>query len=46
LTSAEARAIPRRQKLAMAAGIATAFVSMPALVFVLRLTHVMEKFLL
>jgi len=46
LTAAEARAIPRRQKLAMAAGIATAFVSMPALVFVLRLTHVMEKFLL
>ena len=46
LTPAEARAIPRRHKLAMAAGIATAFVAMPALVLVLRLTHVMEKFLL
>ena len=46
LTSAEARAIPRRHKLAMAAGIAAAFVTMPALVFVLRLTHVMERFLL
>jgi len=46
LTPAEARAIPRRHKLAMAAGIAAAFVTMPALVFVLRLTHVMEKFLL
>lgn len=46
LTPAEARAIPRRHKLAMAAGVAAAFVTMPALVFVLRLTHVMEKFLL
>ena len=46
LTPAEARAIPRRQKLAMAAGIAAAFVTMPALVFVLRSTHVLEKFLL
>jgi len=46
LTPAEARAIPRRHQLAMAAGIAAAFVTIPALVFVLRLTHVMEKFLL
>jgi uncharacterized protein involved in exopolysaccharide biosynthesis len=46
LTSAEARAIPRRHKLAMAAGVAAAFVTIPALVFVLRLTHVLEKFLL
>ena len=46
LTPAEARSIPRRHKLAMAAGIAAAFVTMPALVFVLRLTHVLEKFLL
>jgi succinoglycan biosynthesis transport protein ExoP len=46
LTPSEARAIPRRHQLAMAAGIAVAFVTMPALVFVLRLTHVMEKFLL
>ena len=46
LTPAEARAIPRRQKLAMATGLAVAFVSMPALAFVLRLTHVFERFLL
>ena len=46
LTPAEARSIPRRHKLAIAAGIAAAFVTMPALVFVLRLTHVLEKFLL
>jgi polysaccharide chain length determinant protein (PEP-CTERM system associated) len=46
LTPAEARSIPRRHKLAMAAGIAAAFVTMPALIFVLRLTHVLEKFLL
>jgi polysaccharide biosynthesis transport protein len=46
LTSAEARAIPRRHLLLIAAGVATAFVTMPALAFVLRLTHVLEKFLL
>ena len=46
LTAAEARAIPRRHKLAMVAGLATALVTMPALAFVLRLTHVLEKFLL
>jgi succinoglycan biosynthesis transport protein ExoP len=46
LTPAEARAIPRRHKLAMAAGVAAAFVTMPALVFALRATHVLEKFLL
>jgi polysaccharide chain length determinant protein (PEP-CTERM system associated) len=46
LTAAEARAIPRRHKLAMAAGLGAAFVTMPALAFVLRLTHVLEKFLL
>ena len=46
LTAAEARAIPRRHKLAMAAGLAAALVTMPALAFVLRLTHVLEKFLL
>lgn len=46
LTPAEARSIPRRHKLAMAAGIAATFVTMPALVFVLRLSHVLEKFLL
>src|SRR6266852_568407 len=46
MTPAEARAIPRRQKLAMAAGIAIAIVAVPALAFVLRLTHVFDKFLL
>jgi len=46
LTPAEARAIPRRHKLAMAAGVAAALVAIPALVFVLRATHVLEKFLL
>lgn len=46
LTAAEARSIPRRHKLAMAAGVAAAFVTMPALAFVLRATHVLEKFLL
>jgi polysaccharide chain length determinant protein (PEP-CTERM system associated) len=45
-TPAEARAIPRRHQLAMAAAVAAAFVTMPALVFVLRATHVLEKFLL
>src|SRR5882762_1543938 len=46
LTAAEARSIPRRHKLAMATGVAAAFVTMPAIAFVLRATHVLEKFLL
>jgi len=46
LTATEARAIPRRHKLAMAAGVAIAFVAVPALAFVLRLTHLFDKFLL
>ena len=46
LTPAEARAIPRRQTLALAAGIAITFVMVPALAFVLRLTHIFERFLL
>ena len=46
LTPAEARAIPRRRAFAMAAGIAFAIVTIPALAFVLRLTHVFEKFLI
>jgi polysaccharide biosynthesis transport protein len=45
LTPAEARAIPRRHKLAMATGLAVAVVAMPTLAFVLRLTHVFERFL-
>jgi len=46
LTAAEARAIPRRHKLAMAAGFALTIVAMPTLAFVLRLTHVFERFLI
>ncbi len=46
LTAAEARAVPRRHAFAMAAGVAAAFVAIPALIFVLRATHVLEKFLL
>ena len=46
LTPAEARSIPRRRALALAAGIAFAVVSVPMLAFALRLTHVFDKFLL
>jgi protein tyrosine kinase modulator len=46
MTPAEARAIPRRHKLAMAAAVAIAIVAVPALAFVLRLTHVFDKFLM
>src|SRR5437588_2104066 len=46
LTPVEARAIPRRKRFAMAASIAFAIVAIPTLAFVLRLTHVFEKFLL
>ena len=46
LTAAEARAVPRRHKLAMAAGFAFSIVAMPTLAFVLRLTHVFERFLI
>jgi polysaccharide chain length determinant protein (PEP-CTERM system associated) len=43
LTPSEALAIPRRQKLVLAAGFAIALVAVPTLAFVLRLTHVFEK---
>jgi polysaccharide chain length determinant protein (PEP-CTERM system associated) len=46
LTPVEARAIPRRKVLAMAASVAFAIVAIPALAFVLRLTHIFEKFLM
>jgi len=46
LTPAEARAVPRRHAFAMTFGVAAAFVAIPALIFVLRSTHVLEKFLL
>jgi polysaccharide chain length determinant protein (PEP-CTERM system associated) len=43
LTPSEALAIPRRQNLALAAGLAIAIVGVPMLAFILRLTHVFEK---
>ncbi|HBB98190.1 MAG TPA: hypothetical protein DC054_22625 [Blastocatellia bacterium] len=46
LTPAEARAIPRRKVFAIAASVAFAIVAIPALAFVLRLTHIFEKFLM
>jgi len=46
MTPAEARAIPRRHAFVMVAGVAAAFVAVPALAFALRATHVLEKFLL
>jgi polysaccharide chain length determinant protein (PEP-CTERM system associated) len=45
LTPTEARAIPRRRSLAMAAGVVLAIVSVPALAFILRVTHLFDKFL-
>jgi polysaccharide chain length determinant protein (PEP-CTERM system associated) len=43
LTAAETLAIPRRQNLALAAGVAAALVAVPTLAFVLTMTHVFEK---
>jgi polysaccharide chain length determinant protein (PEP-CTERM system associated) len=43
LTPAEALAIPRRQNLVLAAGIAATVVAVPMLAFVLTMTHVFEK---
>jgi polysaccharide chain length determinant protein (PEP-CTERM system associated) len=43
LTPTEALAIPRRAKLALAAGFAVAIVAVPILAFILRLTHVFDK---
>jgi polysaccharide chain length determinant protein (PEP-CTERM system associated) len=45
MTPSEARALPRRRALALAAGIAFAIVSIPMLAFVLRFTHLLDKFL-
>jgi polysaccharide chain length determinant protein (PEP-CTERM system associated) len=45
LTPTEARAIPRRRTLAMAAGVLLAIVSVPALAFILKVTHLFDKFL-
>ena len=46
LTAQEARAIPRRRKLAMAAGVAATIISIPALALALNLTHIFELYLL
>src|SRR6266567_5651725 len=45
MTPAEARALPRRHSFALAAGIVAVLVTIPLIAFVLRLTHVFEKFL-
>lgn len=45
MTPGEARAVPRRRALALAAGIAGAIVAIPMLAFVLRFSHVFDKFL-
>ena len=42
LTPQEARAIPRRRKLLLAAGVVAMLVSIPALALALKLTHVFE----
>lgn len=45
LTPQEARAIPRRRRLLLAAGIVATIVSIPLLALVLRVTHVFEMFM-
>jgi len=45
MTLAEERSLPRRRTLALAAGIVGAIVSIPMLAFVLRFTHLLDKFL-
>ncbi len=45
LTTQEARAIPRRQRLLLAAGVAVTIVSIPVLAFALRATHIFEMFM-
>ena len=42
LTPQEARAVPRRRKLLLAAGVVATMVSIPALALALKLTHVFE----
>ncbi len=44
LTPKEARAIPRRRRLLLAAGIVATIVSIPLLALALKLTHVFEMF--
>jgi protein tyrosine kinase modulator len=45
LTPQEARAVPRRRRLLLAAGIAVTIVSIPLLALALRATHVFEFFM-
>jgi uncharacterized protein involved in exopolysaccharide biosynthesis len=42
LTTQEARAIPRRRRLLLAAGVAVTIMSIPVLAFVLKATHIFE----
>jgi hypothetical protein len=42
LTPQEAKAIPRRRRLLLAAGVVITAVSIPVLAFALRMTHVFE----
>jgi hypothetical protein len=42
LTPQEARAVPRRRKLLLAAGVVATLVSIPMLALALKLTHVFE----
>jgi hypothetical protein len=42
LTPHEARAVPRRRKLLLAAGVAATMVSIPILALALKLTHIFE----
>jgi len=42
LTPHEARALPRRRRLLLAAGVAVTLVSIPMLALALKLTHVFE----
>jgi len=44
LTARESRAIPRRRRLLLAAGVAITIVSIPVLAFALRATHIFEMF--
>ena len=44
LTAQEARAIPRRRRLLLAAAIVMTIVSIPVLAFALRATHIFEMF--
>jgi hypothetical protein len=42
LTPQEARAVPRRRRMLLAAGVVATIVSIPALALALKLTHVFE----